>query len=179
MSLAQKLKAKLNPTNNAQKGFTLIELLVVLVVIAVLTLVGMAVKPKVMDMVSSYQVTSAVDTISSESLSWKGAKANFDGISIASMCTSGDLSKNICGGTGSTIGDGTKANPFGGNYAVAVNGTDSNLIDLTITNVPSSIGTKLVSNLQGHSVNNSAKYTGGTPGAAGKPATAGSITLTI
>ena len=175
MTFAQKLKAKMNPVVNKQSGFTLIELLIVLVVIAILSLVGYLVKPKVMDMVSTYQVTNAVSTISAETLAWKGAKTNFADISVASMCDSGQLSLELCG----AANDGVGTNPFGGDYTLTVNAEDANLIDLTMTKVPGAIGKKLANTLKDHSVGDSAKFNGTPATSADKKGTAGSITMTI
>ncbi|HIF9337776.1 TPA: prepilin-type N-terminal cleavage/methylation domain-containing protein [Photobacterium damselae] len=166
MSLAQNLKAKLN-TKNDQKGFTLIELLVVLVVIAVLTLVGMAVKPKVMEMVAGYKLSSAMDTLSSEALAWKGANANYAGFSLAAECTKGGFSEALCGGTAATdkapakLGDGSKANPWGGAYTAIVDPANADHLKVTITNVPNSMGSTLARDLSGHAVDGSATYNGG------------------
>ncbi|WP_318521141.1 prepilin-type N-terminal cleavage/methylation domain-containing protein [Photobacterium leiognathi] len=167
MSLAQNLKAKLNVQND-QKGFTLIELLVVLVVIAVLTLVGMAVKPKVMEMVSSYQLSSAMDTLSSEALAWKGGNANYTGFSLAKECANGGFSKALCGvstpagkDTPAKLADGSTANPFGGAYTAVADTANADHLKVTITKVPASMGDTLARDLKGHAVDGDASFTGG------------------
>lgn len=142
--------------NKKQNGFTLIELLVVLVVISVLTLVGMAVKPKVMAYVNNFQVSSAVDQISTQAAIWRGSNFSYDGISIKAMCDEKLLGKDICGDTN----DGIRANPFGGDYAVTSSRTYGNQhINVKVTNISNGALSGIQSAMMYRSIEQCTKFT--------------------
>ncbi|WP_318441625.1 type II secretion system protein [Photobacterium leiognathi] len=104
-----KLKVK-----NKQKGFTLIELLIVLVVIAILAIVGLLVKPKVIAQLDTYKLNSALDVMVAQAPVWRGGKYTYNDISVKGMCEQQLLPFEVCGATN----DGLGANPFGGDYVI-------------------------------------------------------------
>ncbi|WP_318521140.1 prepilin-type N-terminal cleavage/methylation domain-containing protein [Photobacterium leiognathi] len=138
---------KLNKTNN-EKGFTLIELLVVLVVISVLTLVGMAVKPKVLGYMSNIEISSAVDSIASVAPSYLAIGLKPTDLSMAIVCQDGALSKRVCGVSNNGVG----ANPFGGDYKIGASKEYPGHITITVTGIKSGAENVIVSSLLSRSI---------------------------
>ncbi|HIF9337777.1 prepilin-type N-terminal cleavage/methylation domain-containing protein [Photobacterium damselae] len=125
-----------------EKGFTLLELLVVLVVIAILTLVGMAVKPKVIGYMSNAEISAAVDAISTVAPSYM-LTAESPAPTMSQMCKDRALSKRICG----EHGDGTGSNPFGGDYKVGKSSAYPGHVTVTVTGIKSNVESVIVSNM--------------------------------
>ncbi|ANO35627.1 hypothetical protein A6E01_20670 (plasmid) [Vibrio breoganii] len=116
-----------------QGGFNLIELSVVMVLVGIVMLGSMKIIPNVMFSMDTSSLSAEVADVRTASISWKSSRPNFTGVGMAALCSSGRqlLTESICG----TDGLGTAANPWGGNYTVAVS-TNVSQFDVTITNLP-------------------------------------------
>ncbi len=114
---------------NKQRGALSAELIMV-VVFVVLALIFMASQsPNVMYKINEMRFVSQANEIAQETVLWKKARPNFDGVTIAKVCQDGSLNKNICGDSN----DGKATNPFGGDWTLATNTRSKGLFDLTAT----------------------------------------------
>lgn len=118
-----------------QGGYTIIELAVGVGIVALLIVIAFAALPTVMFKVNSTRLASDVNNIRGEVVAWKGyGRPSYDTIEISTLCsaTRKALPTSICGADG----DGASANPFGGNYTIAVNSSNKGRFDITVTGVP-------------------------------------------
>ena len=107
--------------NKRDKGFTLIELVVVLVVVSVLTVFAMASKPKVMDMVHTYEFKTQISDVITAIEVNKGINAGYEKmfgqwedtpVTIDTMCKNSTLKdKDVCDPEGGMTA-------FGGNISM-------------------------------------------------------------
>jgi type II secretory pathway pseudopilin PulG len=159
-------------TNKKQRGFTSIELGIVLLVVAAFALVAMSVGPKVMYALKKYQLNKQVTHIIETSVQTKGLSPTFEGVTIASQCTStrNVLDEAVCGASN----DGKNANPFGGDFILSVN-TNKSKLDLQINNLPTDRLDELADMLASSSGENCLKANG----CSSVTTTSDSVTLTI
>jgi prepilin-type N-terminal cleavage/methylation domain-containing protein len=129
----------MNARKNNKKGFSLLELIIVMVVMGTMAIV---VVNNTKGSSESGQITSAMQSVSAiqtASMQWFADNGNaFTGVSVGTLVTSKLLGEAFTG---------TSANPWGGNYSLAVNGADAAKADLTITAVPGTAATKLTTAL--------------------------------
>ena len=118
-----------------QKGFTLPEVGIAMA-IALVILLG-AVK-----LYGTYNLRKEVNLaitdvqyIMNAAADWRSTRSNYTGVTMALLNTSGLLP--------STIGAGTSANPWGGNYSIAAYATDASKIVITLTNVNATASAQL------------------------------------
>ena len=71
---------------------------------------------------------SDISTISDATYRWKKMRPNYDGVTVAKLCSDHYLSKSICGNSG----DAKSTNPFGGDWTVKAN-TNKGLYDVSFT----------------------------------------------
>ncbi|EIA0806466.1 hypothetical protein K6327_004036 [Vibrio vulnificus] len=112
-----------------QRGALSAELamVVVIVVLALIFIVSQA--PNIMYKINEMRFLSQANEIAQETLLWKKARPNFDGVTIAKVCQEGSLNKSICGNSN----DGRATNPFGGDWSITVNTRSKGLFDVTAT----------------------------------------------
>lgn len=121
---------------NRKGGFTILELSIVLAIIGILIagIVGVA-----SSMRQTAFLTEAAQTINSlhESANQYIAigNNNFTGISVAVLQTNNLLPSGFSG---------TGSNPWGGNYTIAANSSDSSMIDIQLTSVATAAGARLI-----------------------------------
>jgi len=107
------------------KGFTLIEVLVVIAIIGALAaVIGEKVSNAETTKLSNI-VIGDVMAIATGARSWRGSAYKYTGLSLSTLSTAEIVS--------STWGTGVGVNPLGGNYTVAVNGTNANYQDVKAT----------------------------------------------
>lgn len=126
---------KMEPTKRNKQGFTLVEIAVVLVIITVLLLV---IGPAAKGMFENGRVSSAAQSV--ETL--RNAAAQFlasGNVTYASVNVAALKAGNLL----PTNFNATGSNPYGGNYSIAANGTDNTKVDIVLTSIPQSAGTKL------------------------------------
>ena len=114
-----------------QKGFTIIELMIVVAalgVLAALVLPGMGRTNKA---TLTKRINDEVALIGAQAAGWRGADVRYTGVSIQTLVDQGLLNADW--------GDGTGANPAGGDYTVAVNSTDAALVDVGATGLPDDV----------------------------------------
>lgn len=114
---------------NKQRGALSAELAMVLgvVVIALIFMVSQA--PNFRYKINETRFLSQANDIAQETVAWKKARPNFEGVTITKVCQEGSLSKSICGASN----DGTATNPFGGNWSITANAGSKGLFDVTAT----------------------------------------------
>ncbi|WP_045409833.1 hypothetical protein [Vibrio jasicida] len=114
---------------NKQRGALSAELamVVVIVVLALIFIVSQA--PNIMYKINEMRFVSQTNEIAQETLLWKKARPNYEGVTIAKVCADGSLNKNICGASN----DGKATNPFGGDWTIAANTRSKGLFDITAT----------------------------------------------
>jgi hypothetical protein len=120
-----------------QQGLTFIELSIS---IAVGLTIIITVAAGIRNILISSDVADAVTDVNyiiQGAVGYRANRPSYAGITMAILNTSEYLP--------TTIGAGTAANPWGGNYTVAVNSGDSSKMDITITNVPTGVSTRLES----------------------------------
>ena len=118
----------------SKNGFTLIELVLVISIIAILIMaVGLT-----SGITGNAKVNSAaqsVRTLRSAAENYIAAgNMTYTGISITGLQTSGYLPTGFSA---------TGSNPWGGNYTVAANASDSSKVDVSLTSVGSAQATRL------------------------------------
>lgn len=120
-----------------QKGLTFIELTIS---IAIGLTIIIAVVAGVRNILISSEVSGAVTDVNyivQGAVGYRTNTSSYTGVSMAVLNASQYLPTIIGGGVG--------ANPWGGNYTIAVNGSDASKMDITITNVPAGVSTRLES----------------------------------
>lgn len=118
-----------------QGGYTIAELVVGVGIVSLLIIIAFAALPAVNFKINSSRLASDVNSIRGEVVAWKGfGRPSYATIEISTLCAASRkaLPTSICGADG----DGASANPFGGNYTVAVNGSNKGRFDITVTGVP-------------------------------------------
>jgi len=115
-------------------GFTLIELALVIAVIGIL----IAALTSGSGIRNAAKVQSAAESVRTLRIAAENyiaaGKLTFTGISVDVLRTEGYLPSNFA-----TSG----TNPWGGDYSVDANSLDSSKVDISLTSVPSSAGSKL------------------------------------
>ena len=120
----------------SRKGFTLIELVLVIGIIAIL-IMAVGLTSGIRDNAKVNSAAQSVRALRSAAENYLAAgNMTYTGISISGLQTSGYL-PNAFSATGS--------NPWGGNYTVAVNSSDSGKVDISLTSVASASATRLSS----------------------------------
>ena len=113
-----------------QRGLTIIESGIVLLVIALFILGTVKGAPELFFMLKKSELKTEVVEIRNAAQAWKGMKPTFTGIAIPTLCstTRKALNENTCGSSS----DGKTANPFGGDYTLAVGANKSQVVlDIT------------------------------------------------
>jgi type II secretory pathway pseudopilin PulG len=122
-----------------QKGFTLLEVgLAVVVALLVIAAAAMAFTTQ-REKASVKNAIEGVNYIYQAAQDWASVRPNFTGVSCAILVAQNLLPQ--------VLGDCTGDNPWGGNYTVAVNGSNSARVNITLTNVPNGPGAQLVDKL--------------------------------
>lgn len=118
-------------------GFTLIELMVVLVLIVGLTIAFWPQITQALGIGDAGKVRTQVTEIQSGAMLYKQRKNIFDsGFNMTALQSQGFISKRM--------GTGTAINPWGGNYTVAANSSDSTQYIVTVTGIKNAaIGAQL------------------------------------
>lgn len=129
---------------NKQRGALSAELamVVVIVVLALIFIVSQA--PNIMYKINEMRFVSQTNEIAQETLLWKKARPNYEGVTIAKVCADGSLNKNICGASN----DGKATNPFGGDWSIAANTRSKGLFDITAT-VPDATDAERIPSMAG------------------------------
>jgi len=123
-----------------KNGFTLLELIVVMVIITIIASQVIASFKGASDNGRVAAALNSIKAIQTAAMSYfNGNGGSCSGISVASL-----VSGNYLPGTFT----GTNANPWGGNYVVAVNPSNNSQFDLSMTNIPSSAAGPLNNALQ-------------------------------
>ena len=143
--------------HSKQRGFTLIEVGIALA-IGLVIIMGVARSIQVNQLkLQTAKAVQDVQAILVAAVDFRSGRNDYTGVKIGGMM----LGKDIKGGNG----NGTGANPWGGNYTVAVNG---NFVDIGLTNIPNDVGPLLVAKLNPDSQGgNTALFTAGAAGALG------------
>jgi len=122
-----------------QRGFTLLEVgLAVVVSMLVIAAAAMAFTTQ-RAKASVKSAVEGVNYIYQASQDWASTRPNFTGVSCAALVAQNLLPQ--------VLGSCTGTNPWGGNYTVAVNGSNSARVDITLTNVPTGPGAQMVDKL--------------------------------
>lgn len=117
---------------NKQSGYALIDNgFAILIFLLVAYIIFLAVPP-IMHQYKMFKLNSQISEIQNAARSWKGQRTNYTGITHGDLCTRNYLTNTLCGPSN----DAVAANPWGGNYTVAVN-TNASLIDIAITGIDS------------------------------------------
>lgn len=134
-----KIKAPSVRVKSKSKGLALFDLL--LWGAGILAFIGIiaALFPRAMHQIHMVQLGSDITDIQKAAVDWKGRRTNYSGISISELCTSRYLSKSVCGDSE----DATNANPWGGDYSIAVN-SDLSMVDVSITEIDSDYGQQVI-----------------------------------
>ncbi|HAH20144.1 MAG TPA: hypothetical protein DCL49_04475 [Candidatus Omnitrophica bacterium] len=115
-------------------GFTLIEIVITIAIIAIL-LSAIGVGSGVMGNAKVNSAAQSVKQLHTAAQSYIAAgNMTFTGISAAGLVTSKFLPDGFSA---------TASNPWGGDYTVAVNASDSSKVDIALTSVPADAGTRL------------------------------------
>lgn len=128
------------PLGRKQKGLTIIELslgLAVVLVLALLALRGWN------SMQLTKDVSAGVNTINqvyASAQNWRSSRTSFTGVSMTVL---DNLSL-----TPDAIGDGTGANPWGGDITISAAAGNPSQVTITMDNVPTEAGDNLVDKLQ-------------------------------
>ena len=110
-----------------QKGFTLVELLVAIAIGAVFSLWAYNSISAATGKGNVGRAADVVTTVAAAAVEWRSLRPNFTGVSMTVLANM-DLIPD-------SLGVGTGTNPWGGNYGIAVNGTNSGQFDITITGI--------------------------------------------
>jgi Tfp pilus assembly protein PilE len=129
--------------HNKQRGVTLLEVIMWLVIAAFIALISIGLYNKAMSGGRNMATTSDVSVILSGAAKWGGN--NKTGISMTKLCEKGSqyLTNEVCGSSE----NGTNANQYGGNYAIAVDPTNSSRVKVSITGIDSNYVTVVANDL--------------------------------
>ena len=123
-----------------KKGFTLLELVVVMVIITIIASQVIASFKGAADNGRVAAALNSIKAIQTAAMSYFNSNGgSCTGISVASL-----VSGNYLPGTFT----GTNANPWGGNYTIAVNANNNTQFNLTMTNISQADATLLNNDLQ-------------------------------
>ncbi|GLT19590.1 hypothetical protein GCM10007938_33720 [Vibrio zhanjiangensis] len=133
-----------------QGGFTIDNFLLWMVLAALAMAIAVQTYVTARANLNRTAVVTAVGSIKAGAESTK--TINHTGVSMAKLCGAkrNAVPMKICGSTR----DGVKTNPYGGNYTVTVNTSNSQLIDIGITNVDSQYIDDLADALAPHTAAN-------------------------
>ena len=120
----------------SNKGFTLIELAIGLAVITVLIL-AISASSGIRDNARVQSAAQSVQSLRSAAESYlAGGKLNYSGMDIATLKTNNLLPAGFSG---------SGTNPWGGNYSIAVNGSDATRFDIALGSLAQTDAAKLTS----------------------------------
>jgi len=120
-----------------KNAFTILEMSIVIAIIGILIVGIVTVASNVRKTALLMKAAQTVNVLHEAANGYLAiGNNNFTGITISQLQTD-DLLPDGFSGTGS--------NPWGGNYSIAVNASDSSMIDIQITSVPTAVGSKLIS----------------------------------
>ncbi len=117
------------PMSNKQKGAAIMDNLIAVGFVALALIFIISQVPKMQYQWNKIQFQAQTAEIVQSTNSWKKSRPNFDTVDITKVCLDGELSKSICG----SANDGVSTNPFGGDWAIAVNSGSKGLFDVTAT----------------------------------------------
>jgi len=118
----------------SKNGFTLIELVLVISIIAIL-IMAVGLTSGIRDNAKVNSAAQSVRTLRAAAENYIAAgNMTYTGISISGLQTSGYLPAAFSA---------TASNPWGGNYAIAANASDSSKVDISLTSVGSTQATRL------------------------------------
>ena len=138
-----------------QKGFALLEVLVAVGVIGLLALGVYQLANRTDSAQLTQRTVADVGTIAAQSRAWKGINPDYAGVSIQVLTGMGLLDTNW--------GDGVGINPFGGDYLVVANATNTSRIDISVTGMEDDECLRLQRKLLATTLNGTnATCTGGT-----------------
>ena len=123
-----------------KRGFTLLELIVVMVIITIIASQVIASFKGAADNGRVAAALNSIKSIQTAAMSY----FNSNGGSCAGISVANLVAGNYLPGTFT----GTNANPWGGNYSVAVNANNSSQFNLTMTNISQADATLLNNDLQ-------------------------------
>lgn len=110
--------------NKKQKGFTLIEVLVAIAIAAIATIaVGSTIERANVASLTA-QLVDDISLVRGQAVVYRGANLAYTGTTIASMAAIGLFDASDVDATG-------LLSPTGGHYTAAVNGTNTNELDIT------------------------------------------------
>ncbi|GCF90562.1 hypothetical protein [Shewanella sp. M-Br] len=126
---------KITPTvkgQGRQNGFTLQDFIFWMIVASIAFLAILSLYNVANGMIKVSTTSSDVVQMKAAVVDWQGAKTDVAGVSISELCKDGNGNKGAtwCGQNK----DGKKANPYGGDYSIAV-ATNASRVDISMTNV--------------------------------------------
>lgn len=124
---------------NNQKGLALVDLILWGVGILAVISIIVTMYPKAMHQINMTRLDTDMTEIQKAARNWKGLRTNYTSVDIATLCTSNYLSDSLCGDSD----DATSANPWGGDYTVAVD-TNKSRISVTVTTIDANYGQQVV-----------------------------------
>lgn len=108
------------------EGFTLVELLIVVAAIGVLSALVLNGMSRANQSSLAKRLNDEISLIAAQATAWRGASTAYTGVSMSVLEDQGML-KDGMGDTGN--------NPAGGDYTVAVNGSDVTRVNIAATNL--------------------------------------------
>lgn len=121
---------------NKRNAFTLLELSIVLAIIGILIVGVVGISSGLRQTAFITEAAQNINALHGSANQYLAiGNTNFTGISITALQTANLLPAGFSG---------TATNPWGGNYSVAANASDSSKIDIQLTSVPTNAGNKLV-----------------------------------
>lgn len=123
---------------NNKQGFTIIEMIIAMVIISVILLVVVPVGQTATDNSRIANAIASIKAIQTAAVGWANDNGGqYTNITFAKLAL-GYLPANFSA---------TSANPWNGDYTLAVNPNDSTMVDIGLKNVPSGPGGKLVTKM--------------------------------
>ena len=129
---------------NNNKGFTIIEMVIALVIISVILLVVVPMGQAATDNSRIANAIASVKAIQTAAVQW----ANENG-GVYTNITFGGLTGAVAGAPVYLPAQfsGVSTNPWGGNYTIAVDPNNSEMVDISLTAVPATSAAKLTTAL--------------------------------
>jgi type IV pilus assembly protein PilA len=122
-----------------QGGFTLLEVgLALVVAMLVIAAAAMAFTTQ-REKAGVKSAVEGVNYLYQAAQDWASTRPNFTGVSCAVLVAQNLLPQ--------ALGTCTASNPWGGDYTVSVNGSNSARVNITLTNVPNGPGAQMVDKL--------------------------------